>query len=109
MRKCALRPHEPSRGLDPISAMSWGVEPVRRDRQGKSIIRMRGVYAAHPQIARTFVRSTADWQSPEFGSVAAVNAPPSRLFPRNFATILFLLSGLTLLEQFNLNANNLHI
>jgi hypothetical protein len=37
-------PARPSRGLDPISAMSWGGEPVRRVQQGKSIIRMRGVY-----------------------------------------------------------------
>jgi hypothetical protein len=34
-------PVRPSHRLDPISAMSWGVEPVRRDQQGKSIIRMR--------------------------------------------------------------------
>src|SRR6266481_9884110 len=44
-------PARPSRELDPISAMSWGVEPVRRDQQGKSIIRMGGVYAAAPDIA----------------------------------------------------------
>src|SRR5260370_28177422 len=44
-------PARPSRGLDPISAMSWGVEPVRRDQQGKSIIRMRSVYAATSDIA----------------------------------------------------------
>src|SRR5229473_7910236 len=44
-------PARPSRGLDPISAMSWGVEPVRRDQQGKSIIRMGGVYALTPEIA----------------------------------------------------------
>src|SRR6266700_3658040 len=28
------------RELHPISAMSWGVEPVRRDQQGKSTIRI---------------------------------------------------------------------
>src|SRR5260370_16719519 len=33
-------PARPSRELDPISAMSWGVEPVRRDQQGKSTIRI---------------------------------------------------------------------
>src|SRR5258707_8782590 len=44
-------PARPSRGLDPISAMSWGVEPVRRDQQGKSIIRMGGVYPVTPEIA----------------------------------------------------------
>jgi hypothetical protein len=44
-------PARPSRELDPISAMSWGVEPVRRDQQGKSFIRMRGVYAIVPEIA----------------------------------------------------------
>src|SRR5216684_4225254 len=44
-------PARPSRELNPISAMSWGVEPVRRDQQEKSTIRMGGVYAAHPEIA----------------------------------------------------------
>src|SRR4030088_890888 len=44
-------PARPSCELDPISAMSWGVEPVRRDQQGKSTIRMGGVYAAIPKIA----------------------------------------------------------
>jgi hypothetical protein len=44
-------PARPPRGLDPISAMSWGVEPVRRDQQGKSTIRMRGVYAVAPDKA----------------------------------------------------------
>src|ERR1700681_4994939 len=47
----ALTPARPSRELDPISAMSWGGEPVRRDQQGKSTIRMGGVYTALPQIA----------------------------------------------------------
>src|SRR5664279_2911885 len=37
--------------VNPSSAMSWGVEPVRRDQQGKSIVRMRGVYAVAPKIA----------------------------------------------------------
>jgi hypothetical protein len=36
MRKCAV-PARPSRELNPISAMSWGVEPVRRDQQGKRL------------------------------------------------------------------------
>src|SRR5258705_11982903 len=40
MRVCARVPARPSRELDPISAMSWGVEPVRRDQQGKSTIRV---------------------------------------------------------------------
>src|ERR1700681_3051198 len=47
----ARTPARPSRELDPISAMSWGGEPVRRDQQGKSTIRMGGVYAALPQTA----------------------------------------------------------
>src|ERR1700731_2175035 len=47
----ALTPARPSRELDPISAMSWGGEPVRRDQQGKSTIRMGGVSTALPQIA----------------------------------------------------------
>jgi hypothetical protein len=40
-----------SRGLDPISAMSWGKEPVRRGQQGRSSIRMGGVYAVAPEKA----------------------------------------------------------
>jgi hypothetical protein len=63
--------------------MSWGVEPVRRDQQGKSTIRMEGVYAAHPQIASTFALSAADWQSLEFAGVDAVSghAPSSERVP----------------------------
>jgi hypothetical protein len=30
-------PARPSRWANPISAMSWGVEPVRRDQQGKRL------------------------------------------------------------------------
>jgi hypothetical protein len=37
--------------------MSWGVEPVRRDQQGKSIIRMGGVYTAALQIASEEIRA----------------------------------------------------
>jgi hypothetical protein len=44
-------PARPSRGLDPISAMSWGMEPVRRGQQGRSSIRMGGVYAIAPDKA----------------------------------------------------------
>src|SRR6202051_322358 len=44
-------PARPSRELDPISAMSWGGEPVRRDQQGKSTIRMGGVYTTAREIA----------------------------------------------------------
>src|SRR5215212_11044100 len=33
--RCANAPARPSRELDPISAMSWGVEPIRRDQQGR--------------------------------------------------------------------------
>src|ERR1700750_479644 len=54
-----------ARAINPISAMSWGVEPVRRDQQGRSIIRMGGVYAAAREIARDkkFARLAADWPS----------------------------------------------
>jgi hypothetical protein len=51
-------PARPSRELDPISAMSWGVEPVRRDQQGKSTIRIRGVYAIAGEIARQGIHAT---------------------------------------------------
>src|SRR4051794_4701727 len=44
-------PARHSRGLDPISAMSWGMEPVRRGQQGRSTIRMGGVYALAPDNA----------------------------------------------------------
>src|SRR3954447_25966444 len=47
-------PARPSRELDPISAMSWGVGPVRRDQQGKSTIRMPCAYAfALPKASKT--------------------------------------------------------
>jgi hypothetical protein len=36
MRKCAV-PARPSRELDPISAMSWGVGPFRRDQQANRL------------------------------------------------------------------------
>src|SRR5216684_659958 len=52
-------PARPSRGLDPISAMSWGGEPVWRDQQGKSIIRMGGVYATPGEIASDDARGWA--------------------------------------------------
>src|SRR3979409_1147058 len=67
-------PARPSRELDPISAMSWGGEPVRRDQQGNSTIRMGSVYSNARQIAsgiREFGRSTADRRSPEFAGVDA--------------------------------------
>jgi hypothetical protein len=35
--KARCAPHDLRAGLDPISAMSWGVEPVRRDQQGKRL------------------------------------------------------------------------
>jgi hypothetical protein len=73
MRKMRAVPARPSRELDPISAMSWGGEPVRRDQQGKSIIRMGGVYATAREIAsdKKLARSTADRRSPEFAGVDA--------------------------------------
>jgi hypothetical protein len=37
MRKSALCPHDLRAGHNPISAMTWGVEPVRRDQQGKRL------------------------------------------------------------------------
>jgi hypothetical protein len=51
MRKSAQRPHDLRADFNPISTMSWGVEPVRRGQQGRSLIRMKGVYAALPKIA----------------------------------------------------------
>src|SRR5476651_551785 len=51
MRISASCPHDLRAGLHPISAMSWGGEPVRRYQQGESIIRMGRVYAALPDIA----------------------------------------------------------
>jgi hypothetical protein len=76
MRKCAL-PARPSHELDPISAMSWGGEPVRRDQQGKSIIRMQGVYATAGEIAsgKKFARSTVDLHPSECAGVDAAGAP----------------------------------
>jgi hypothetical protein len=37
MRKSAQRPHDLRADFHPISAMSWGGEPVRRDQQGKRL------------------------------------------------------------------------
>jgi hypothetical protein len=61
--------------------MSWGGEPVRRDQQGKSIIRMAAVYAAPPKIAseKQFAQSAAARRSPEFAGVDAVSAPSGLL------------------------------
>jgi hypothetical protein len=99
MRKCAL-PARPSHELDPISAMSWGGEPDRRDQQGKPIIRMQGVYTIAGEIAS--------------GKKLAINGRLALLRMRRrrcgwrattpdylsekFAQILFALCGLTLLE-----------
>src|SRR4051794_2918708 len=44
-------PARPSRELDPISAMSWGVEPFRRDQQGKRLFEWKAFYAATREIA----------------------------------------------------------
>jgi hypothetical protein len=79
MRKCAL-PARPSHELDPISAMSWGGEPDRRDQQGKPIIRMQGVYTIAGEIAsgKKFARSTADWHASECAGVDAAGAPRPR-------------------------------
>jgi len=101
MRKLRAVPARPSCALDPISAMSWGVEPVRRDQQGKSIIRMGGVYAIAREIAsdNEFARSAADLAIARIrrrrcGQRVTI---PGYL-ARKFAQILFLLRGLTLLE-----------
>jgi hypothetical protein len=65
MRKCAL-PARPSHELDPISAMSWGGEPVRRDQQGKSTIRMQALYATADEIA----------SGKKFGDQRPIGTPP---------------------------------
>jgi len=49
MRKCALCPHGLRRELDPISAMSWGVEPVRRDQQGKRLFEWEAFTLLYPK------------------------------------------------------------
>src|SRR5258707_841702 len=94
-------PARPSPELDPISAMSWGGEPVRRDQQGKSIIRMQGrlrhcrrnskrqeVLAINGRLALLPMRRRrCGWRatSPDYSS-------------EKFTQILFALCGLTLLE-----------
>jgi hypothetical protein len=96
-------PARPSRGLDPISAMSWGGEPVRRDQQGKRLFECASVYP--------IARQKASHKKPRDQRPAAVG-PTSpvlkRFMPRDpdglrekFAKILFSLSGLTLLGYFN--------
>src|ERR1700730_17255356 len=88
----ALTPARPSRELDPISAMSWGGEPVRRDQQGKSTIRMGGVYTALPQIASA---NRTRRQAQNARSQAAAGQP-SRLIcfsgsPRSTFSVLLLM------------------
>jgi hypothetical protein len=80
--------------------MSWGVEPVRRDQQGKSTIRMRGVYVVVREIAsdRNWhdARSIGEWR--EFAGFDAVGAKIPTILQEEFPKILFLLRRLTLLE-----------
>src|SRR6266851_5676870 len=83
----ALTPARPSRELDPISAMSWGGEPVRRDQQGKSTIRMGGVYAALPQIASAN-RSRRQAQNAQ-NQTAAGSTQPADLFLGHHALDIF--------------------
>src|SRR5579862_6031799 len=74
-----LCPHDLRAGLNPISAMSWGSEPVRRDQQGKSIIRMGGVYIATPDIASDKpIRTKYPERSPR--KLRAGSAEPADLF-----------------------------
>jgi hypothetical protein len=49
MRKMRDVPARPSRELDPISAMSWGVEPVRRDQQGKRLFEYEAFTLLYPK------------------------------------------------------------
>jgi hypothetical protein len=92
-------PTRPSRGLDPISAMSWGVEPVRRDQQGKSIIRMqtRLPHRARESKPQETAASTAGRRWSGFASTEAVARRDPDCLREKFAKILFLLRGLTLL------------
>jgi hypothetical protein len=96
-------PARPSRGLDPISAMSWGGEPVRHDQQGKRLFECASVYP--------IAREKASHKKPRDQRPAAVG-PISPVLTRfaqrdpdslreKFAKILFSLSGLTLLGYFN--------
>src|SRR5476649_1907870 len=57
MRGCALCPHEPSRGHNPISAMFLGSGAGSARSTSKSTIRMGGVYAAIPEIASESTRN----------------------------------------------------
>src|ERR1039457_6940469 len=85
-------PARPSRGLDPISAMSWGVEPVRRDQQGKSIIRMR---AFTPSRARKqAIRNSAINGRPVSPALKRSARRDPDCLREKFAKILFLLRGL---------------
>src|SRR5476651_26167 len=83
-RKSAPCPHDLRAGLNPISAMSWGGEPVRRDQQGKSTIRMGGVYTASPEIASD---KPVRGERPKTGETIAGGADqPSRLICSSVTT-----------------------
>jgi hypothetical protein len=49
MRKMRAVPARPSRELDPISAMSWGGEPVRRDQQANRLFEWQAFTLLYPQ------------------------------------------------------------
>src|SRR5260370_42585570 len=51
LRTCANARTTIRASLDPISAMSWGVEPVRRDQQANRLFEWGGVYAPLDEIA----------------------------------------------------------
>jgi hypothetical protein len=93
-------PARPSRELDPISAMSWGVEPFRRDQQGKRLFEWEAFYPATREIAsnKGLAAMNGDWRSPELAGVHAVSPRSGLLHTKNLRKILISLRGLTLPE-----------
>jgi hypothetical protein len=83
--------------------MSWGGEPVRRDQQGKSIIRMRNrlPHRARKSKHQEAARSSAGRPACIFERIAAVGGDASDDLKEEFAKILVALSGLTLPGYFN--------
>jgi hypothetical protein len=80
MREMRNAPARFSRGLDPISAMSWGRKPVRRGQQGRTSIRMAGVYADPPGIASNKKTGMAHRKGRRVQSQRRGSAQPADLF-----------------------------
>jgi hypothetical protein len=69
MRECASCPHDLRAGFNPISAMSWGGEPVRRDQQANRLFEWQAftLLCGIKQVKRQ--SSSKSPQKPASGSI----------------------------------------